>query len=68
MSKRDDTGELRTERLTIRLTPSAKRALEQAAIADGRSMGGFVERLLRERAARPPIVSVPLWPSEPVKA
>lgn len=43
----DDT---RTDRLTIRIKPALKAALEELAKADRRTLSQFVELVLEERA------------------
>jgi uncharacterized protein (DUF1778 family) len=47
-----DQEELRTERLTVRMRPDARRELERMAKADRRSLGTMVDILVMERAGR----------------
>lgn len=45
----DLPAELRSERVTIRLEPELRRAVQAAAARDARSESGFVRKVLIER-------------------
>jgi uncharacterized protein (DUF1778 family) len=41
--------ENRTEALGLRITPTLRKALDRAAEEDGRTLAGFVEKVLTDR-------------------
>lgn len=44
---------IKSAALSLRIEPALKRALERLAKADGRTVTGYIEQMIREKAKEP---------------